>query len=69
MALLQFLVLMTSAGVCLRHHGPSNFPLPACVPARSGYATSEDGEPYWLVKNIWSPFWVGAWVWMGMMRM
>ena len=45
---------------------PLMTPLPA-DPARSGYATSEDGEPYWLVKNIWSPFWVGGWVggWMG----
>lgn len=24
---------------------------------RSGYGTTEDGVDYWLVKNIWSPFW------------
>jgi cathepsin L len=24
----------------------------------SGYATTEDGQDYWLVKNIWSPYWV-----------
>ncbi|PSC69765.1 Counting factor associated D [Micractinium conductrix] len=23
----------------------------------SGYATTDDGVEYWLVKNIWSPFW------------
>lgn len=27
-----------------------------CLPCRSGYATTEDGEPYWLVKNIWGPY-------------
>jgi hypothetical protein len=24
----------------------------------SGYGTTDDGLDYWLVKNIWSPFWV-----------
>ena len=26
----------------------------------SGYGTAADGTPYWLVKNIWSPYWVGG---------
>jgi len=28
--------------------------------ACSGYGTTEDGIDYWLVKNIWSPYWVGC---------
>lgn len=29
----------------------------APLPSRSGYATTDDGQDYWLVKNIWSTHW------------
>ena len=29
----------------------------APLPSRSGYATTDDGQDYWLVKNIWSTYW------------
>lgn len=23
----------------------------------SGYGTTDDGKDYWIVKNVWSPYW------------
>ena len=53
---------LASAGQCRFGAATALYVPSARSPARSGYATSEDGEPYWLVKNIWSPFWVGGWL-------